>query len=242
MYCCYELGYELVEPRPPRLSVRYVPQGAVHRLRNTAACEAAFLLQWLIEYHHGCINELRLLCSARPHDIRTQQAPVPIRLRPPPAECHIHKIRSLEVKTEHERTCEDMRRHDCCYLPDECIEAVRGLEGLKICSADGSMEPGLVKLLQRNSNSLKRVEISKATLSRRMAVALHRLEKCESMTVSLCSYDHESHVVFDPVMELVQSLRNAKNFRFGPPIAVERYGSALAEAPKTSETLTTPVF
>ncbi|XP_077498922.1 uncharacterized protein LOC144109994 [Amblyomma americanum] len=232
----YGLAYELAELRPGKLSLRYIQNRSTDTRRDTGAREAACLISRLFERHHGCIYELRLLCAPRPDDECPEQAPVPIRLRPPPGQTNIVNLLSLELKA---CTATAPNRSSHCYLPEGDIAAIKGLEQLRIASCDGRLEPGLFKLLRRNAGSLKFVQIADSTLSRRMVSALHRLDKCESMTVWLCAHDYCGFNL-DPVSEFVQGLATTvKTFKFFPLGLSKWRMPALAHALVTNVTLTT---
>ncbi|KAK8770719.1 hypothetical protein V5799_012817, partial [Amblyomma americanum] len=228
------LAYELVEPVPGNLSLQCLPYGAVDRGPIAAVREAASMVSRLLQ-HHRCINDLHVVCTTDANEATLKRAPAPIRLRPASRRDAIRKIRHLEVKT---CRAEVLNTLGCSYIPEEDIVGVCDLEELKINSAGGEFEAGLTKLLRRNSCSLKAVEIAGMNLSRRLVDSLQCLKRCESLVLSFCRNEEDSHYGTDIFLMLEQSLVALKYFSFLPFIESECNVPAVVDAPQSSVTLT----
>ncbi|KAK8786893.1 hypothetical protein V5799_023326 [Amblyomma americanum] len=227
----HELECALFEFCPGKLSLRHLPHGEVNEPSSVVARKAAFLISWLVE-HHTCIAELRLWCIGCPDDGVPEEAAVPIRLRPPPGK----GIRSLEVQMFDFNA---PNRPSHYYLYKEDIEALRGIEELKIFSCDSRLEPALVRLVEHNSDSLKAVEAVNAKRSRSMVDALQRLKKCESVTVGLRDSDDDAFSDTDAVTGLAQGMVGVKKLSILLPGNSDCKISGLARAVEASVTLTT---
>lgn len=227
----YELNYELVETCPGKLSLRYVPSSSANERRLTAKHEIAFLISWLVENHH-CIDELRISYAALPKNAVPEYAPARIRLRPPPGK----GIRSLGLVKCWAIPCSS----SYCYLPDEDMEALQGVEELEVRCCDARLEEGLVKLLRSNSKSLKFVDIVVPQLSMNMVDVLLCLSSCESLRVCYCFY-HTSENLWDAraTARLLRSLAGVKTFSLLPYEGSQWNVPAVVDAVKGNANLTT---
>ncbi|KAK8777631.1 hypothetical protein V5799_029024 [Amblyomma americanum] len=231
----YAISYELVEYRPGKLSLRYLKEKPVDRRPMTSAQQAAYMISWLIE-RHACIEELRFLSSVLPDNPTLPGVGAPIRLRPPPEQSDLHNIRRLEL-----RTCLPGSNGvtTCCYLPEEDLLTLCGLESIRVACADSKHEPGLVKVLHRNSDSLRIVDITQPMLSQDMVEALQCLSKSESVALSFCRQQGESGSGTDALTRLVQTLPSVKAFRFYS-LTVQAWNvCGVADALRKNENLTT---
>lgn len=227
----YGLNYQLADTCPGKLSIRYVPYSAAHERRDAAGPEAAFLISWLIE-NHRCIDELSVSCTVRSEDATAGQAPAIIRLCPPPGK----GIRRLNVDV-----CDPFpsNRSSFICLLEENTEALRGIEELRIRCCDARIEPGLVRLLRNNANSLRHVEVVERVLSPRMVDALLCLDKCESLAVFVC-LDHFSRVPWDTdtTARLLRSLPRVNQLRLLPFTSPALCVSAISDVVNSNLNLT----
>ncbi|KAK8771896.1 hypothetical protein V5799_024860, partial [Amblyomma americanum] len=196
----------------------------------TSAQQAAYMISWLIE-RHACIEELRVLSCV----LHVPAVRAPIRLRPPPEQSDLRNIRCFEL-----RTCIPglYEVGSCCYLPEEDLLTLCGLECITVDCAEDELESGLVKLLHRNSDSLRIVDITKPTLSKDMVEALQCLAKCESVAFSFWTQDDESGVGTDAVTRLLQTLPSVKAFRFHSLTVQAWNACGVAHAVRENESLT----
>ncbi|KAK8773897.1 hypothetical protein V5799_011570 [Amblyomma americanum] len=229
------LPYELVEPLLGNLSLQCLPYGAVDRGPIAAVREAGSMVSRLLQ-HHRCINDLHVVSTTDAKKTTLKRAPVPILFRPASARDAIRNIRHLEVKT---RRAKVLRRLGCSCIPEEDIVGVCDPEDLKINSAGGEFEGGLTKLLRRNSCFLKAVEIAGMNLSRRLVGSLQCLKRCESLVLTFCRNEEDSHYSTDILSMLVQTSAALKIFSFLPFIDSEWSVSAVFDAFQSSITLTT---
>ncbi|KAK8757983.1 hypothetical protein V5799_004387 [Amblyomma americanum] len=221
----YSLEYELAETCPGKLSLRYVPHDPMDKCAVSAAskpAQAAFLISWLLE-HHGCIDELSVSSS-----LSAPQANIPVRLRRPLVGT---AIRSLEVTL-----CTFYS--GACYLVEQDVDALRGIEQLRIRDGTATDESRLVSLLRNNSHSLTFVQLSHTLLSQHMLDALQRLEKCESVTLSDCTSDDDTFSESNALTAMLRSMAALKTLTFSSDRDAEWNFSAISAALKANVTLT----
>ncbi|KAK8773278.1 hypothetical protein V5799_012190 [Amblyomma americanum] len=229
-------AYELVEPLPRNLSLQCLPYGAVDRGPIAAVREAASMISRLLQHHH-CINDQHFVCTTDANETTQKRPPVPIRLRPASGRDDIRNVRHLEVKT---CRADVLNTLGCSCIPEEDIVGVCDLEELKINSAGGEFEAGRTKFLRRNSCSLKAVEVTGMNLSPRLVDSMQCLMRCESLVVSFCRNEEDSHYSTLIFSMLVQSLAAVKIFSLHPFIDSEWNISAVVDALQSSVTQPKP--
>ncbi|KAH9384048.1 hypothetical protein HPB48_026030 [Haemaphysalis longicornis] len=248
------LAFELVELRPGKLCLRPTPQDDGDRDRGTVDAEASFLVSWLLQ-HHPCIDELKVAPSVHFQGTGVKKTSFPIRLRPAGVSGSFRTIRGLEVgtngscliisarealaKAQYHFNNKKPTRHSLYELED--LEAVGGLVRLKFVALR-EIEPvyfaKLAKLLRRNPNSIKRLEISLRNLPRQVNHALGYLFSCESLMIS--SYNDDGHRAslpsMKPVARLLHSSTALKELSI-TPVANRTQISAIAKELETNTSL-----
>ncbi|KAH9366057.1 hypothetical protein HPB48_007885 [Haemaphysalis longicornis] len=233
------LAFELVELRPGKLRLRSNPQDDedLERSGETVAAEASFLVSWLLQ-HHRCIDELDVAYGTHPGSGKKEE-PFLIRLPRSTGSGPGRTIRGLKIE-ESASACWNtitFTYHDCYKLED--LGDLSGLETLKLDF--NKIKPELAaefaKLLRRNASSIKRFEISKATIPRQVNKALRYLFSCESLTIS--SYHDCLHrsPSMTSVARLLHSSTALKELSVAP-IASRRQMDAIAKELETNTSLT----